>query len=273
MATVWLHGVDLEGEFIGCQVASLPGVLDRAETLLTKVSIPGMAGAYSAGPITVPVREFSVGLTMSDEDTASVRTMLRDILSLVGPNTITVRIADRADLLIYARLKRAKAQPDFPSLVSDGLDAVLEFEADVPYWRELSAQTYRVDTSLTTLPMGNAPTAPTWELFSADGGSVVNPWLKIYDATGTLNRTSTFTLTLAGEDVLQVITGADEMAVILSDAGVIAQNDALLTGGLFPGSLDPHALGNPYLGHLPMAQVGADSGTVQARAIFPRQYL
>lgn len=273
MATVWLAGVDLEAEFPGCQLAAIPGVLDRAETLLGKVTVPGAAGAFAAGPIEVPVRTFRLGLTMWEDTTAAVRTMLERIQSLVGPHTIAVRLADRADLMIYARLVRAKNKADFPDLVSLGLDAELEFEADHPYWRELFAQSYRVGTGLTALPQGNAPTPPIWELWSADGNTVTDPWLEVYDATGTLARRSEFTVALAGDDVLRIETATEVMAIVLSDAGVVAQDDTLLTGGLFPTSLDPHALGNPYLGHVPMAKVGATSGAVAARAIYPRQFV
>lgn len=275
MADVLLAGKRIEAEFPGCQVAALPDVLYRAQAVLGGVTVPGMAGELLAGPVTTPPREFTIGLSMEDEDTEAVQTMLQAIRGAVGSRLIQVEIEGGVPLTIDARCIGGRAAMDFPALVSEGLTAELLFSAPHPYWRDRSALPYIVTATKTPLPQGNAPTAAIWEIWPATSTTVVDPVLTLYDHTGTAVRTSTFTgLSIPADDVLTIITAPDQMALVYSDAGVVAQNDALLPAGqLFPVAIDPHAHGNPYHQHWPMAAVTASAGTPICRVTYPRQFV
>lgn len=275
MATVYLHGVDIEAEWPQIEVARLPDALHRAETLLAGVTIPGMAGQLVTGPVEVPPREFSIGLLIDETSVLGVRQRLQEIRSLVGAHVIEVRIADGLELSIEARCVGGDALAIGPALATDWANAELRFVADHPYWRDRWASIYHIGGTLVPLPMGNAPTAPIWEVFSADGNDVTSPAITVCDHTGTPRRVSTFTgLVIPGTDVLTIETAVDRMAILYSTAGVVAQNDALLPSGqLLPASLDPYALGNPYLQHFPMVKVTAASGTPAARVTYPRHFL
>lgn len=275
MGMVFVHGVDLEAEFPGCLVAALPDVLDRVQTLMDGVAVPGMAGELLSGPGTVPAREFTIGLTMSDESPTAVRQMLTNIRAAVGAHLVQVRIADGLELAIDARCIGGRAVGDYAPLAAAGLSADLVFRAPHPYWRERSALSYIVTGTPTPLPQGNAPTAALWEIWPATATTVVDPVLTLYDHTGTAVRISTFTgLSIPVDDVLTIITAPDQMALVYSDAGVVAQNDALLPAGqLFPVAIDPHAHGNPYHQHWPMAAVTASAGTPICRVTYPRQFV
>lgn len=271
MPSLWIDDIDLEAEFPGLYVASLPDVLNRAEFLQDLVQVSGAAGGYGTGPLGIPPKTFSVGISMNGVTVAAGRQMIRDLHALAGPALRAVRVGDRAELLIYARLTKAEWVGEAPQLVNTWVYGRVHFEAPYPVWREVSALWYGFGTTRTPLPIWNAVTAPVIEIRGPATGPID---LILSDATGADRRTSRFQTSLnTDQDFLRIFTEAWGMAVFKSTAGVLAQDDSLLDANapyLFPGQLDP-ALGNPYLQHYPMYRVVASGGTPQGRAYYPKQ--
>lgn len=261
MTSLLINGTDLELEF-GLGVAELPDVLSQAPSIVEFVQHPGMAGGILAGPATVGPRRVKIRLTVGIGLTlAQSRQQLRDLANICGQGTgqiVTIQTIDRADVMAYGRLETFEAVPYQPQVIQPIMDVTLTFILPGVYWRETSALPYGVGTTLTQLPVWNAPCSPIWEIM----GAVDQPILTITDWRGEPVSASTFGITLGPDDFVRVYSDAMRMTIWQSILGVLTQNDGLLVDGLFPQPLE----GSGYLGHFPMAKVSGGS----ARAIYPR---
>lgn len=102
-------------------------------------------------------------------------------------------------------------------------------------WRETAGTIIGVPATATrySLPLGTAPSTPMLRVF----GSATNPTVTIRDAGGVAQVTLAFTVTLTGDEFLEVDCTTGVITKVSS--GTRTNGISLLTSGTFPFRLDP----------------------------------
>lgn len=271
-ALSWLNGIAVEDEWPGVWLADVPGVLNRVQTQQGFVDVPGLAGGIAVGPPIVPLREFQIAFWIDTVSPAAVRRVMREMVTVCGYGLIPVRIADRADIFIFARCIGARMRGDFPDMISLSGDCELLFQTEHPYWRDLSALPYHLDGTKRPLPGGNASTSYIVDMWGGPGGGT-DPTFTLYDATGHPIRSTTLDIDFPDDsDWVRIVTNPETYAIYRSLDGVISQEDGLLSAGLFPMPLDPTAYGNPYTSAHLLASVTGATGQIRGQIMYPRMY-
>ena len=268
MPTVWVAGVDLEVEY-GFQLTDEGSVLDAATLVPAEIVLPTVVGAYFAGPGQVGVREFVLTGYVAGSTFAGTRQRLERLTDLTQLGEVTIRLADRATMMIRGTVVAVRAVNMRPQFLQTRVDVAIVVRAAVPYWREVMALSTRLGTLAAPepMPMGSASVAPDYWLF----GPVTNPVLKGYDYMGNELWASTLTIALGANDALRLRSSAFDMTIwkyIASATGV--QDDTLLVSGsgVFPRPL--HANRSSFqFSQWPLVGTSAPSGV----AVYPRMWV
>lgn len=128
------------------------------------------------------------------------------------------------------------------------------------YWGAPDWSSAAITATPVPVPTGTAPSAPLIRLMAA-----TNPVLTYRDASGTAQRTMTFTWTGAAGDYLEIDMRLGRITKSLS--GVQSNGLSLLTSGDFPWAFDPQD-GDPTLAMYPTIEVSTGTAVAYWRRMF-----
>lgn len=130
-------------------------------------------------------------------------------------------------------------------------------------WRETAGTVVGVPATATryAIPLGTAPSTPMLRVF----GSATNPTVTIRDSGGIAQVTLALTVTLTGDEFLEVDCATGVITKVSS--GTRTNGISLLTSGTFPFRLDP-AWGDQPAGVFPTVE----TSTGVADLLYARRY-
>lgn len=232
-----LNGTDLAS--LGFYLKEVGGGYDAPDREIQTLSIRGRAGNL----LSPPIRESGRVITLTGTLTSSAKTV-------VGRSDAEDALKDklRAGLLRLARtdsvgsvwfiegmFRSIKAQPiGHPVNPTDDYVTLTMVSRDA-YYRDVEPTILAFGSTRVSMPLGTAPSSPIIRLI----GAATNPVLSYRDAGGTVQRSMTFTASLAGtNDWLDIDMRYGK--IVLWASGVASNGRSLLTSGDFPWALDTH---------------------------------
>lgn len=242
MAAITIGGVDLEATF-GADVHDLGNSLDAALGQQAAVEIPGLPGVIRAGPFRTPIREFAFRFTFDGASQATVRGYLDTFKVLCGSEedgetAPTVVLGDQTGRQIAARctklgVRRYPLQGTANSLNEIPLAIEAAFQADFPYWQDVTPQSVSFTTSATDMPQG---TAPCYPVYTTNTTSAAADTLTAKDRSGTTLWTCTLAARSSGERY-RITTARGVMTIELYTGGAWTSAEDAMTAGIFPKAL------------------------------------
>lgn len=265
MPALTVAGTDLETAF-GFFLSDETNALDTGVEVQPEVEIPGVVGAFLAGPPRVAPKEFTLSGFLEAATAAEVHENLRALQDWLRLGLAPIRLGDRPTLTIDARPVAVRPRAMHPQHVQSVIDVDIVVRAPFPYWREGEALAYWFGSSPTRMPQGSAPVAPDFWIMAV-GGTATNPQLKGYDALGNELWSATFA-TLNGGEAYRIVTAGADMAIWkYAGSSTPTLSDTSLTAGIFPQSFASDRQSYRFQ-QWPALSVSAGVG----RAVYPRMF-
>lgn len=239
MSTITIAGVDLEAT-LGADVHDLGASLDGAIGSQAGIEVPTLPGVLRAGPFRTPIRTFTTRLTLDGASQSAVRANLDTLKALCGSEedsetAVTIVLGDQTGRQIDARCVKFATQRYPLQGTANSLNEIpvlveIDWQADLPYWQDVTPQSVDFTTSDTDLPQG---TAPSYPVLTTDTAAAAADTLTCKDRGGTTLWTCTLAARSSGERY-RFTTARGVMTLEKYSGGSWAVSEGSRTAGVFP---------------------------------------
>lgn len=247
MAAITIAGVDLETT-LGAQVHDLGATLDGIMGQRAGVEVPTMPGVIRTGPQRTPIREFGFRLTLDGANQATVRANLDKLKAICGDEdpdyTATIVLGDQTTRQIDARCTAFRVQRYPLNGTANSMNEVpvlidLTFQADAPYWEDVTPQSVAFTTSAVAMPQGTAPSEP---VLTTSAGAATTPVLTCKDKDGATLWTCTLASLTSGQRY-RITTARSVMTIEKYNGSAWVSAEDAITAGVFPKPLPASGAG------------------------------
>jgi hypothetical protein len=229
-ATVFIDGYDLAR--LGFGLSDTQGAWSAPEVSSDGLTIPGLAGIVLTGDASVSPRTITLSGIIEAGSTTELRSAESKMKALFGTGIHAVRFRDRLDVEFIVRVQTIVIAPIQPSLRATTARVDISLLCHEAYGRDVNPIYLGLSTARTSIPLGTYPSTPIIRVQNANS-IVITYRAASGEVMGTIGSTQALT---TNEDVL-TFDAVNYSRVRLSDAGVISNKIALLTGRFF--SCDP----------------------------------